>query len=414
MNNPFTSEIFITIWSKHFNEAKSAISFHFISNVQFVKHWLLPLHVNAGKNLTKGINYKLNNSFSDYKGKTFLIYDVPTYFKVEEFNVLNGSSLRLKKLYQYKGFLMDLTSVKNHNEYINSQFSSKNRREFRSNQRRLEECFKIKYSFLHGETNMSEFRSVFDDFFNLLQKRFSDKHINYHHLTETKWNFYNDVVYKMLLEKKASILVIYNETKPIGITLNFHSDTILFETITVFDPDYYKFSIGKTSIIKLLEWCFENNYKISDFSKGDFDYKHKWANLEYEFYYHIFYDSSSLKSRFTAKFVEVFFNTKLYLREQNLNALYRKCIFLVKGSNASTVMTSTNYKTQDIKDFEPRENYVKIDYKKPKFNYILQSVYSFMFAHPEPIENIYVYHSNSNPKIFVVVGSNNSQKVSFK
>mgnify|MGYP000353444578 CR=1 FL=1 len=70
--NPFTSKSFESIWSKHFNNAKEVMTFEFINGVSFLKHKFLPLHINVGKNLTKGIDYKLNIDAIDYKKKTFL------------------------------------------------------------------------------------------------------------------------------------------------------------------------------------------------------------------------------------------------------------------------------------------------------------------------------------------------------
>ncbi|MCB0446727.1 MAG: GNAT family N-acetyltransferase, partial [Gelidibacter sp.] len=128
----------------------------------------------------------------------------------------------------------------------------------------------------------------------------------------------------------------------------------------VFDPDYYKFSIGKTSIIKLLEWCFENKYRISDFSKGDFDYKHKWGNVAYDFHYHIFYDKSSLKSRCTASFVALFFNAKLYLRKRNINSIYRKYMYWLKGKPTGTL---GDYTIEKLTDFQSTSDLEAIDYK---------------------------------------------------
>ena len=412
--NPFTSTSFVTVWSKHFNGSKLSKSFDFISGVQFLKHSILPLYINIGKNLTKGIFYELHTSITDYKGKTFLIYDVPDYFNVRELARDNPSSLRLKKVFQYQGFLMDISSYTNQDEYINAQFSSKNRREFRSNQRRLEECFNIKYSFLHGEINESEFIEVFDSFYSLLNKRFAGKQVNYHHLSPEKWNYYKELVYVMLQEKKASLLIIYRDDTPIGVTLNFHSEAILFETITVFDPDYYKFSVGKTSIIKLLEWCFENNYSISDFSKGDFDYKHKWSNLIYDFNYHILYDSKSIISTLTANLVETFFKTKLYLRRKKVNELYRKAKFLLQGKPEE----SFEYEAitfEKLDGFEANSgHYLPIDYNIETYSYLQQYVYTFAFANPEPIDNIKVYKTSENAKEYVISGSKKAQRITLK
>jgi len=411
--NPFTSTSFATVWSKHFNGSNPTKSFDFVSGVNFLKRSFLPLYINVGKNLTKGIFYELNNSFNDFKGKTFLIYDVPDYFDVKELDTNSSSSLRLKKVFQYQGFLMDISSYENQDDYINAQFSSKNRREFRSNQRRLEQCFNIDYSFIHGEISQSEFDVVFNQFYKLLNKRFAGKQVNYHHLSSEKWNYYKELVYVMLQEKKASLLIINRDKTPIGVTLNFHSEDILFEAITVFDPDYYKFSVGKTSIIKLLEWCFENNYIMSDFSKGDFDYKHKWSNLVYDFNYHILYDSKSIRSILTANFVEGFYKTKLYLRRKKVNELYRKFKFVLQGKPKES-FDNTVIKFEKLDGFEVAStDCVTVDYNLDSNSFLQQYVYTFAFANPEAINNINVYKSSENTKEFVISGSKKAQRITF-
>ena len=411
--NPFTSLQYETTWSKHFNAGEELVSFDFIEGVKFIKNSRDGIYINAGRNLTKGIYYNLDQSKSDYKGKTFLIYDVPDYFNVSEFTPPKHSSLKLKKLFQYQGFLMNIEGFQDQDEYINSQFSSKNRREFRSNKRRLETCFDISYSFIHGPTSQLEFDVLFEQFYALLSKRFSDKQTNYHHLNPNKWNFYKELVFRMLQVKKASLLVIYNKKTPIGVTLNFHAEDVLFETITVFDPNYYKFSIGKTSIIKLLEWCFENNYKYSDFSKGDFDYKHKWSNLVYDFNYHLLYDSKSFSAVLKAKYVELYYKLKLYLRQKKVNELYRKYKFMMKrGSSEKKDATHQNFKIEKLIDFEANENNEQIDFNSEEYSFLLQFVYTFLFANPEKEEHIKVFKHKVNNE-FVISGTKKAQKISF-
>ena len=411
--NPFTSSSFETIWSKHFNDGKTLSSFEFIKRVKFVKDSPNGIYVNAGRNLTKGIFYELDYDKTDYRGKTFLIYDVPSYFNLDEFKPPTTSSLKLKKVFQYKGFLMDISNFETKEDYINSQFSSKNRREFRSNQRRLEQCFNIRYEFIHDAMHQNEFDVLFEQFYSLLTKRFADKEMNYHHLSSKKWNYYKDLVFQMLKEKTASLLVIYNNESPIGITLNFHAEEVLFETITVFDPDYYKFSIGKTSIIKLLEWCFDNNFKISDFSKGDYDYKHKWSNLVYDFNYHILYDSKSILSILRANYAVNYYKLKLYLRKRKLNEVYRKYKYLMNGGNKDiNDSLHLDFKIEKLEDFKISEDYKNVDYKSDNQSFLPQFVYTYLFANPESDENIKVFkHKTKNE--YVIKGSAKAQKIIF-
>ena len=235
-NNPFTSQTFVDIWSKHFNDQKEPFSYEYINEVKFSKHKLLPFYFNVGKNLTKGIYYSINSTSKDYKNKTFLIYDVPDYFNVQELNVSNESSLRLKKVFQYQGFLMNISNFENFDSYIKTQFKTQNKRYIRwSHINRLEDCFNISYKFYYGEMDKAEYDFVFEHFYRLLDVRFSGKRTNYHHLKPETWNYYKELVLPKIKERKASFLVIYDNKVPIGINLNFHSEDTLFKAITVYD-----------------------------------------------------------------------------------------------------------------------------------------------------------------------------------
>ncbi len=408
MTNPFSSKTYTQIWLKHFKAISTEQVFKSIKGVSFYKSKYLPLFINVGKNLTKGIFYSIDYQEGDYKDNVFLLYDIPEYFNVEDLDT-SRTNLRLKSVFQYEGFLMDISSFNDVETYIDNQFSSKNRREFRSNKRRLETCFDISYSFINEEISQVEFDIIFKSFYELLSKRFSEKQTNYHHLNPVKWNYYKELVFEMLKEKRASFLIIYNEDTPIGITLNFHSDSILFETITAFDPDYYKFSIGKLSIIKLLEWCFENNYKISDFSKGYFDYKDKWGNRKYHFDYHILYDSKSLKATIIAYCIELVFKLKLFLRKKNFNVLYRKLLFVFKRNNGDSKL---KFDFEKLDDFTPSSNDVLIDYDDESYEFLKKFVFTFLFANPEPASNLKVYKID-NKDSYVITGSKKSQKINF-
>lgn len=409
MTNPFTSKTFVSIWSKHFNNSKDGIQFNSINNVLFYKKKFLPLYINIGKNLTKGVDYTVNYEAKDYKNKVFLIYDIPDFFNVATIDE-SKAALRCKPLFQYQGFLLNFESFSTAEDYIKSRVSSKNLRGFRSRTRRLEDCFDISYKFYTKEIDLEAFDLLFDQFHGLLSKRFADKQVNYHHLRADKWAFHKEFVYAMLQENKASLFVIYNGKTPIGITLNIHSETIAFVAITVFDPDYYKFNIGKLTIVKIIEWCYENNMTIADFSKGDFDFKHEWCNVVYDFNYHLLYDSKSLISKILAWKITLFFKFKLYLRNHHVNALYRKLLFKLNTKNDDNY--NTNFVAEDVDDFKLDATFDEIDLNDDKVDYIKNFVYSFLFANPEPLKAIKVYKKKTS-KTFMIVGSQKSQRITF-
>src|SRR5690606_33258209 len=295
------------------NNGQSGVEFNFIKNLHFYKPGALPLYINAGRNHTKGISYILNDStHNDFRKKAFLVYDVPEFFNVN--TSITNKRLKIHKIKQYKGFLIDLKAHKNFDEYMLSTFKKSSRYKLNKYKKRLELCFNIKYKMLYGkETPKEEYDFVFEKFKELLEKRFSEKKVNNNNLNPKEWNFYYDVVYPMILEKKASLFVIYDGDIPIGVTLNYFSEDTVFDAITVFDIDYAKFHLGSVTIMKLIEWTIDNKFRYFDFSKGYFDYKKRWANKEYDFEYHLYYDKSSILSSTLARSIASYFKFKQYL-----------------------------------------------------------------------------------------------------
>lgn len=409
MINPFTSSLYTATWLKYFKHENAKSVFNSFKGITFYKSKYLPLFINIGKNLTKGIDYTIDYSEDDYQGKTFLIYDVPEYFKLEPLD-RSKTNLRLKEVFQYKGFALDFTEFPNPDDYIASRISAKNRRGYRSRLKRLEECFDIRYEFLFGEVEAQQFKKLFKQFHELLATRFSGKGVNYHHLEPQKWAFYTELVYNMLQKKQASLFTIYNGDKPIGVTLNFHSEEIAFVTITVFDPDYFKFNVGKASIVKLLEWSYEQDIKIMDFSKGEFDFKYEWCNLVYDFKYHILYDSKSIIATATANLVASFFKFKLYLREKNVNTLYRQFLHKIKGSKDVTTH-NTNY-TMSFVEAVDADIVAKIDIDTENYAHLKPFVYSFLFLNSQPLATLEVL-KHPEKEDYYIKGIKKTQLISF-
>lgn len=326
--NPFTSNTFATIWLKHFNNLKPSLSFNFIKQLTFIKNKFLPLYINVGKNNTNGISYKLDDSklHSDYKNKVFLIYDVPTYFKLNTPKL--SSNLKLKTVNQYNGALTNIDEFYTFDDFLLSKFKSKNRYNLKKKKKQLESNFNISYS-VYDNTISEEMYVFLSEHLNrLIAKRFNSKKTNNRVLNE--WNYYKELMLPMLKEKKAVILTVNNDNIPIGMTYNFLSDDTLFYSITTFDIEYTNFNIGHTTIMEILKWCFDNKIKIIDFSKGEAEYKSRWLTDIYFFQNHILYDSNSLISSIIAEFIYHYFKLKQYLRDMNVNSLYTKLKYIFK------------------------------------------------------------------------------------
>lgn len=385
-----------------------------MKNVDFVKHKTLPCYVNIGRNLTNGMDYTLDYDAKDYKGKTFLVYDVPSYFKLAPFQEKLNPGLGLKTIFQYPGFLMDFSVADDDQNYIKSRFASQQSRKFRSSQRRLETCFDVRYEFITGDIPYEDFKFIFDQFNTLLNKRFSDKQLDLHFLSASEMDFHEDLIYALMKEKKATWMVVYNGKTPIGILLLFQAKEVIFDYLRVFDPDYFRFSIGKVSNLKLVEWCYQNNYKISDFSKGDFEHKRKWSNVTYDFHYHIFYDKNSVVSKLTAKALEKFFKAKLHLREKDYNTRYRKLLFNLKSGLGSKKEHVSTYQVQKLETFPDDNQLEKIDIKtSDRYADVLEPFYSYLYLNSEHESDVMVYQEKSHEKHFIFKGKKAIQKTIF-
>lgn len=408
--NPFLSESFKSIWLKHFTRNKTSVkAFKFITDLQFVKHKKWPVYVNIGDTLTKGISYTvLPQDNSDVKNDTLLIYDVPTYFNIDTSKLKD--SIGFLKSKQYPGFLIETGKFKSLSDYLSTNFSKNSRNKNNKYKRRLESSFKLSYKMFLGDISKEECDFIFNEFKLLLEKRFSDKQITNNNLNPEEWQFYNEVGYQLILEKMASLYVIYDNNQIIGVTFSYLSEDILFDAITVFDIDYYKFHLGSVTIMKLIEWSIENDIKILDFSKGYFDYKTRWGTKCYDFEYHIYYDTNSLKSKLLAFSIKGFYDFKQRLREKQLNEKWHKLTYKLKKNKANKrLKVSYNFTEFNAPSIPISEEI--IDYNLEENRNLRLMIFEFLYLHEEnDTATIQLFQIKSEDNCYLIKGQNKSYK----
>ncbi|MFK7780102.1 MAG: GNAT family N-acetyltransferase, partial [Candidatus Gracilibacteria bacterium] len=340
----------------------------------------------------------------DFKKKICLIYDVPAFFNVKTDNLQKG--LKSLKIKQYPGFLINLEKYKDINHYLTTTFSKSSLQKFRRYNKRLETCFSITYKMYYGDIKREEYDFIFKSFNALLTKRFNDKQITNNNLDPKEWDFYYDVVYPLILEKKASLFVIYNNDQPIALRLNYYSEAVIFDAITVFDIDYNKFHIGKISIMKILEWAFENKYKTFDFSKGYFDYKERWSDSKYNFEYHLYYDAKSIRSVLIANSIARFFKTKQYLRELEVNKkLHKLTYFTRKKTTKNAIINEISESEINIKNDMLTEISLNND-----LSYLKKSIFDFLFTTSEHLNSLKIYQvKHDHQKLFLLKSEKKSK-----
>ncbi len=245
---------------------------------------------------------------------TYISKDIPSYLNIQLKQL--PSSLKTMKIDQYKGYLVNLFHCKNVEEYLKDNLSRRNRKNLFSKLRKLKQNHKIRNKVYYGYLDKSNFDSIFNSFQKLLIKRFREKKINNRYLSN--WEDLKTISYKKILDKKASLHVIYDDETPISITLNFHLSDIVFSHIQTYHTDYASYNMGDISMLNHLEWCISNNIKIFDLAIGKSSYKDKWCNYEYDFFYHIHYNSKSLISRVIAGTAFMEFKVLKFLRSKGI------------------------------------------------------------------------------------------------
>ena len=409
-NNPFTTPIYTKIWSKHFNQSKSVFSFNFINGVSFVRYKLLSFYENIGRNLTSGIFYSLpKTDINDYKNKVFLIRDIPSYYDTDE--LAESSALKLKKVFQYEGYKTEIKEYDDIEHYIKTIFKSNSRSKLRKNIKRLEACFDVKYVMYYGAISKEDFNVIFSKFYELLERRYASKQESCGELDPVLWNYYCELGYAMILEKTASLFVIYNDIEPIGIMFNYHFDNILIEGLKVLDIDYLKFNIGHITTFKLIDWCFKNNIETYDFTYGDFEHKRRWSSSTYQTHHYIFYDSKSIKTSLLAIIIASYYNYKRIFRDKKLIFKYHKLRYKLSLTKLGDTVIAASYKVELDINASYKDEMIPIDLNSSEYSSQRKAIYDYLYMHPEPANTFKLFKLNKINDEYYAFGKNSTFKI---
>lgn len=407
IDSPFCSEVFKKIWLKNFNKDLSRHNVQGIEGIEFYKTGLPGVYHNIGRTHTKGIYYELNQDTEGLKGTCCLVFDVPAYFGCPEKKVKGKMIMKVR---QYPGFLIELDRFTNLSHYLREQFGKSSRYKLNKYRKKLEQSFNISAKMFTGEMDQKEFDQIFDKFRELLEKRFSDKEEYNNNLDKQEWDFYKEVAYPMILQNKAGLFVIFDGDQPIAVTLNYFSKDIIFDAITVFDIDYFKFHLGSVNIMYLIEWGIANKFKILDFSKGYFDYKTRWSTKRYDFEYHLIYDRSSIKSAITAYALQKLFALKQYLREKEINKLKNRIHFLF-GKNKEHSKKQVADINLQFEDFEGLGHTLKeIGSYGPE---IKKSVFEYLYLFGESFTDVKLYRVLEKENLLVLKGLEHEKMIEY-
>ena len=219
------------------------------------------------------------------------VYKIPPYFKL----LIDNKKYRKISVPEIdKGLLIDLREYQSFQDYLKAKISSRKRKQIRSYLRRIETCLNVSYKFYYGEIDEDKYYFLLKTAKSFITKRFNAISKQHYHLNI--WHKLEEKALQLILEKKASLFVIYNDDVPINICINYHFNEITANIFTSYDIDYGKFSLGTIDLYKQIEWNFTNNFKIFDLMVGESKYKFEWSNSTYDLKHHVIMKKNSFTS----------------------------------------------------------------------------------------------------------------------
>jgi len=337
---------------------------------------------------------------------TLVVELFPSYFT---FQINEPNALDIQKIFRVKGYCISIEGSENVENYLTKHFKTNFRTTMRRKLKGLENCFNVSYKMLYGNIARDEYDFIMDELHTMLIRRFAQR--NDENMALNRWKDYYANTFALINEKKASLYVIYDDAKPIQISLSYHRGKILFLAIPSYNIDYSKFGLGNISVFKILEWCIANDYKTLDMGFGALDYKVKWCNETYNFEHHVFYTKSSIRSRMLLFSITI--KTKLinYLISKKVNIYYHKLKTAMLGKQKSDLIKFDLQKVDN--NSEVLSTYRTIHpLTDDSFTFLRRAINDFAYAQFVHVSQIKVFEFERN-KVYFFQAEKETLKVTY-
>lgn len=321
----------------------------------------------------------------------------------------NNTDVLITKIPQKKinGYAVEIKKSQNFETFFNTAFSKSFRANIKRFVTRFETCFTTNYKLFHGDISEENYTFLMNSLHGMLTNRFNQR--NDENKIISNWDYYKATTYNLILNKKASIFVIYQNQTPVHICINHHYNNILFVSIPSYDIDYAKFALGNIAIYKLLEWSFNNNYTLLDMAYGDLEYKRRWSTLIYPFEHHIIY-KNTLSQKLAAFKESKIINFKNYLKGKNIDDLIKKLKKKLRGKN-----TEFKEVAFTLEDTIPNalQSFQKLDLTSPDVQFLNKPIFEFLYTQKVHLEQVNVYEIEKS-KTYLISANNITQKLTLE
>ncbi|MCF8273410.1 MAG: GNAT family N-acetyltransferase [Flavobacteriaceae bacterium] len=303
------------------------------------------------------------------------------------------------------GYAIPLNQAQDFETFYKEAFSKSFRANIKRFVSRFETCFNARYSMFFGSISREDYTLLMNALHHMLTNRFNQRNDDNRILNH--WSYYMATTYDLINSKKASLFVIYNNHTPVHICINHHVNNILFVSIPSYDIDYAKFALGNISIYKLLEWSFQNNYKLLDMAYGDLEYKRRWSTLIYPFEHHILYNYT-WKHSVMAKIEIATIRFKNYLKSKNIDDTVKTIKRKLKRKNID--FSEVNFTSEPVQTTDNTLNKIAVTNENLEPSILKKPLFEFLFKHKVHIDQIHVFEIQAS-KVYIISVKNISEKI---
>ncbi|AXP82450.1 hypothetical protein CJ739_3388 [Mariniflexile rhizosphaerae] len=350
--------------------------------------------------------YNTNTPNNKTAQKTHAFKLLPEYVTIHP-----KANYKIKSIPQHNmGYAISLEHMASVEEYLQKHFNSKKRNIIKRFVNRLEHCFHITYKLYIGNISKEKYTTIMQALHQMIIQRFDERNEQHKNLNE--WEYLLNNTYQQILEKKASLFVIYNNEQPIEISLNYHFDKILFSYISSYHTDYSKFGLGHVEIYKQLEWCIENGYVLFEMGVGGMDYKRRWSNLIYQYHQYIIYNPHAKLNTIEATLKHGFYSLKEYLKAKGFNEIIPLVLQKLKNNNkkeTTALYTALDILKQPI-NREAVQNMEEINPTDTAHAALNRYRNDFLYTSLEHEQHTKVYHA-TNTNTYIISGKTMYQTI---
>lgn len=348
--------------------------------------------------------------------KVYSITDIPGFLELKVNH--NMEVYKSKSCDLFDGFLVNLKKYNGVEDYLKDNFGKNGRSKIRRYIKRLELCIEPTYKMYYGEIEEAEYNKLFDRLRELMMRRFSQKQEENIELPVLEE--YRGLMRKMIINKQASLFVIYHGEKPIDICMNIIYDNIVTSYNSSYDIDYEAFSLGTIDVMKHVEWCFDQGFDIFDMGRGDYLYKRRWTNHKYQYRRELVYDTSSVYhstlSNLKMSYNQYKYDFIQFLKKfgvQHLYGKYYQLHYLIFKKNLHVELHEKYDVTMEF-DMPEAQSLLSVDITQEQNTWLIKPINDFIYRAHEKYHQVKVVQDRKNKQLYYLLGEKKNLLVKVK